>query len=94
MAQTAVLFVPNVITPNDDGINDEFKIQFIEFFSNSSLVIFDRFGQEVFSSKNAGTMNWDGRKNGRNLPTSTYWYQIDVEEGNSRTGWILLKNRD
>ena len=94
MAKSAVLFVPNVITPNGDGKNDYFSIDFLEYFPNAKILISDRFGQEVFSSNQSGTLLWDGKKNGRVLPTSTYWYQLDLDDGISRTGWIFLKNRD
>ncbi|MGB6034982.1 MAG: gliding motility-associated C-terminal domain-containing protein [Cryomorphaceae bacterium] len=42
--------VPNVITPNGDGLNDLFVINNVEDFPNASLAIFNRWGQEVFSS--------------------------------------------
>jgi gliding motility-associated-like protein len=60
--------IPNVITPNDDGLNDLFVIRNIEDFPNASLAIFNRWGQEVFSSTSydqyqAQNGGWDPEDN-------------------------------
>jgi len=60
--------VPNVITPNGDGLNDLFVIRNVEDFPNASLAIFNRWGQEVFSSKSydqyqASNGGWDPEDN-------------------------------
>jgi gliding motility-associated-like protein len=44
--------LPNVVTPNGDGVNDLFTIEFAEFFPQASLRIFNRWGIEVFSQEN------------------------------------------
>jgi gliding motility-associated-like protein len=90
--ETAVIFIPNVITPNDDSFNDVFKINNIQFFPNAKISIFDRFGKVVFLSKDINHFNWDGRYLGRILETGTYWYILDLGNNYEKTGWILLKN--
>lgn len=92
--ETAILFVPNTITPNDDGINDVFTIQNLRFFANATISIYDRYGKVVFASKDISNFNWNGKHLGRPLNTDTYWYVLDFGENNRRNGWILLKNRD
>ncbi|GAB1463372.1 T9SS type B sorting domain-containing protein [Pedobacter sp.] len=82
--------VPNVITPNGDGKNDEFKIDGIELYKENSLAIFNRWGNEVFRSSGGYKNNW----NGEGLSEGTYYYVLKLvsKEGanSSVTGWITL----
>ncbi|MGC4130413.1 MAG: gliding motility-associated C-terminal domain-containing protein [Bergeyella sp.] len=94
VASAVVIFIPNVITPNDDGKNDVLEIQNIEHFPDAVLTIFDRYGQQVFTSQKSGKMSWDGKLNGRTISTDTYWYYINLGNGYSKSGWILVKNRN
>lgn len=93
-AKTGVLFIPNAFTPNHDSFNDVWRVGNIEFFSKAKLKIFDKFGSEVFSADNIYSFAWNGFSRGRPLPTGTYWYVIEIEDQQSRSGWILLKNRN
>lgn len=45
------VFIPNVITPNGDGLNDAFYIENITSFEDAHLFIYNRWGQKVFESK-------------------------------------------
>jgi gliding motility-associated-like protein len=66
--------IPNVFTPNGDGINDRFEITGLPPYS--SLVVFDRAGQEVFRS-GMYQNEWDGTDlEGNPLPSDTYWYVL------------------
>jgi gliding motility-associated-like protein len=60
---------PNVFTPNGDGMNDLFVIENLEYFPNSRLEIFNRWGNLVYSSEDYQN-NWDGG----NQKTGTYYY--------------------
>ena len=93
IANSAVLFIPNVITPNQDGYNDVWKVDNIEYFSKAKLSIYDRFGKKVFHTEDVSKFNWDGFYLGRTLPSDTYWYVLEIENNYTRTGWILLKTR-
>lgn len=68
-------FIPNAFTPNDDGMNDEFKIR-----SNCELsgvfVIYNRWGKEVFKTTDLNT-GWDGKYKGQNLPLDVYAYYAE-----------------
>ncbi len=57
------LSIPNVITPNGQGIavNELFYMQNLEFYPNSSLIIFDRWGLKLFETDNY-LNNWSGSK--------------------------------
>jgi gliding motility-associated-like protein len=92
IAQSAVLFIPNVFTPNQDSFNDVWRVSNIEYFNKAQLKIFDRYGSEVFFTDDISKFNWDGFSKGRLLPTGTYWYVIKIEGNQTRTGWVLLKN--
>jgi len=82
--------IPNVFTPNDDGINDFFVIQGLLPFS--SLLIFDRTGKEVFRSEEYNN-NWDGTDKDNNLLSEdTYWYILIMPGFNDKhKGFVYLK---
>jgi gliding motility-associated-like protein len=65
----------NTFTPNNDGVNDTWEIQYISQYPNCIVDIFSRYGERVFHS--AGYMAaWDGKQNGANMPVGTYYYVI------------------
>ena len=76
------VYVPNVFSPNNDGVNDDFELGFssgvevIEEFH-----IFDRWGDRVFSIENVlvtdKIMSWDGTFKGEPQPIGTYIYAIE-----------------
>jgi large repetitive protein len=69
------LLVTNVITPNGDGANDQFEIFNIETYPQAELLIFDRWGTEVYQSKPYNN-DWRGTYKGKDLPDGTYYYVI------------------
>ena len=72
------LLVTNVITPNNDGANDQFEIINIETYPQAELLIFDRWGTEVYQSKPYNN-DWKGTYKGKELPDGTYYYVIRFE---------------
>lgn len=67
----------SAISPNGDGINDEWTIERIERFPTCQVEVFDRWGQSVF--KSVGYQQpWDGTFKGRYLPTAAYYYVIEL----------------
>ncbi len=71
-------YVPNAFTPNGDSVNDTFYPR-IEGFKRYEMVIFDRWGDEVFRTTDIGKQ-WDGKSNGgKNIsPLGVYTYTIKV----------------
>ena len=70
-------FAPNAFTPNDDLVNDSFNIVLTGIMDSTYLmVIFDRWGQEVFVSKDVKEA-WSGRVNntGKICPSGTYVFR-------------------
>ena len=82
--------IPNTFTPNNDGINDIWAIKYLESYPNSSIKIFNRYGQEVFKADNY--LNpWDGRASGVDLPQGMYFYIITANAGQLKySGSVML----
>jgi gliding motility-associated-like protein len=68
-------FIPNAFTPNNDGINDCFKITNWGLITELKFMIFNRWGQMVFSANNPN-LCWDGNFNGLPAVPDTYVYFI------------------
>ena len=75
------LTIPPYFTPNADGIHDGWLVPELPIvYPNAVVKIYDRFGKllaEYLGSKEDG---WDGTYNGHPMPSTDYWYVIDVEE--------------
>ena len=69
---------PNVFSPNEDGINDEFCVD-LENILDYQIYLYDRWGVEVFHSNNE-TSCWDGEIMGQKASAGTYYYVIEVED--------------
>jgi gliding motility-associated-like protein len=72
--------VPNAFSPNGDGINDTWRIQYLESYPGASIEVFNRYGQKVFISTGYD-VEWDGYFNGSLLPIGTYYYIINPKNG-------------
>ena len=91
------LTIPQAITPNGDGVNDVFVIEGIENYPNNELIIFNRWGAEVFRA-NGYSNDWDGKSTsdfniwGEDLPTGTYYYLFDTKQDGVKpmSGFIYL----
>ncbi|WP_291872348.1 T9SS type B sorting domain-containing protein [Chryseobacterium sp.] len=93
-----VLNLVNAITPNGDGLNDVLNYSDLRIKQNVIIEVADRYGMSVYKSSDKNYI-WDGKVNGRNLPTGTYWYVITWTEPDTKlpvsySGWLLIKNRD
>ncbi len=94
--------VPNIlnaITPNDDNINDVVDYGDLMYKKNLKMEVFDRYGKLVHTLDKKSSYLWNGRFQGKKLPTGTYWYRISWNEADAAatlveyTGWILIKNK-
>lgn len=88
--------VPNAITPNGDGMNDQLIIDELIFdaldFPRSELIIFNRWGDIVFRASPYNN-DWGGKSNsGTDLPEGTYYYvlRLDTVEGEVMKGDITI----
>ncbi|MCK9499765.1 MAG: gliding motility-associated C-terminal domain-containing protein, partial [Bacteroidales bacterium] len=90
------LLIPDVLTPNNDGYNDTWRIQGIQAFEKIEIYIFNRWGDEVFTYTGSGfdyhdpAKQWDGTYKGKLLPFGTYVYVLILENDTSYKGTISL----
>jgi gliding motility-associated-like protein len=85
------ILIPNVFTPNNDGFNDVFIIP-TSGIDEFTLVIYNRWGTELFRTT-APKVSWDGNAlSGREAPEGTYFYDLKAigSENYSRTGSVTL----
>ena len=83
-------FIPNAFTPNGDGVNDVWKIEYLDSYPGVNVNVYNRFGIKVFGS--IGYLKpWDGSLNGQILPVGTYYYVINPKIGLPVfKGWVAL----
>jgi gliding motility-associated-like protein len=82
--------IPNTFTPNSDGKNDFWKIEYLDTYPNCKVKIFTRTGTQVFESRGYRTP-WNGTMNGKPLPVDTYYYIIEPENGRTPiTGYVQI----
>ena len=81
--KSCIIQIPNIITPNDDGINDYFKIilkdskePYFLSFPNSTLIVYNRWGTKVFESN-----NYQNDWNGDGAPDGVYYWTLELQDG-------------
>ncbi len=79
----------NGFSPNQDGLNDRFRISGIEAFPNVEIKVFNVWGNLVFANEEGeGYQNetgWDGTWKGQHLPDGDYFYHIILNDGSGKT---------
>lgn len=82
------VFIPNVFTPNNDGMNDTFEPVFEGSDTLSfEMFIYNRSGSEVFKSRGR---SWDGFVNGQLATMGTYIYVVSVGNCRNIKGTLTL----
>ena len=79
------VYLPNAFSPNLDGRNDKFRLLNSVFIKLDYFKIYNRWGQEVFSTTNP-TDSWDGKVNGVESPIGSYYWVVGYK--------CLYKNSD
>ena len=69
---------PDFFTPNGDGQNDGWDPDIYRSYPNLTVDIYDRYGRYITSLKSGEV--WDGRYNGRDMPSGDYWYILRTHE--------------
>ena len=70
------IIISNAFTPNGDGINDTWDIKNLNAYPKCTVMIYNRWGENVYSSIGYG-VPWDGTYHGAALPVGVYYYIID-----------------
>lgn len=73
---------PIHISPNGDGINDAFSIPVLrDAYPDANIRIYDRWGKKLADYKAGNAeLDWDGTYNGVQMPSTDYWYEIEIKE--------------
>lgn len=84
-----LLNYPRFFTPNNDGINDNWKVKFSEYEVGIKVEIYDRQGKllKLLDSSNS----WDGIYNGTLLPSDDYWFVVHRVNGLTHKGHFTMK---
>jgi gliding motility-associated-like protein len=92
--------LPNVFTPNGDGINDTFRpFDCPAFVRQVVFVVYNRWGRKVYESQDDIFLNWDGKAlNGKPLPDGLYYYEAKISfnrlapeaEVLTQKGWVQI----
>jgi len=83
------LLVYNGISPNGDGVNDEFTVMGLGQYPEHEITIYNRSGNMLISFTDYQN-DWNGEVDGDQLPAGTYFYTIDLGEGEFESGYIQL----
>ena len=83
------LKVFNAFSPNGDNQNDVFFIEGLDFFPNTSVTIYDRWGNSVYTSKDYKN-DWAGTFKGGIVPDGTYFYLVRLENGDTFNGYLQI----
>ncbi|MCS6929271.1 MAG: HYR domain-containing protein [Saprospiraceae bacterium] len=97
--ETFCTYIPNIITPNDDNINDYLEIPCLntELYPNNRLIIYNQWGDKVYEASpysNDPAKAWRGTLNGRpgqHLPDGTYFYYfLPAPDRKPLTGYLEI----
>jgi len=90
---TCISFISSAISPNGDGINDEFRVQCVCEFQDFSLQILNTASEVVYTTYNADDV-WEGLQNGTPVPDGRYnWiieYKLRTGERAHQKGELVL----
>ena len=90
---TGPCFIPNAFSPNGDGVNDTYVIPCNDKYPGASIMVYDRWGMEVWASNGHYLNDFDGHnKNGIKLPDGTYYviYTYNDGSGKSEAKFVVI----
>jgi len=84
-------YIATVLTPNGDGANDTWLIGGLDYYPQSTVQVFNRWGQLLFESMGY-PVPWDGTYDDGNLPIADYYYVITFDPNEDPlTGTVTIK---
>jgi gliding motility-associated-like protein len=81
---------PKYFTPNGDGFNDKWKIKFSNTEPSLRIKLFDRFGKFI-KELDYSSDGWNGTFNGKELPSTDYWFVVTRANGKEYRGHFAMK---
>lgn len=81
-----IALLPNIFSPNGDGVNDEYRLQSelpYPCLGELEMRIFNRWGVEVYHNELSNRFGWDGNYKGREATPGVYYYVISGNYGAS-----------
>lgn len=88
-----IIEIPNVFSPNNDGLNDTFVPISLSGIKSAEIVILNRWGNVVYQSKDL-LIGWDGKSNGSECSNGVYYWNINYEDKEfknySQDGFLTL----
>ncbi len=87
--------IPNLFSPNNDGLSDVFEIRSLQAYPNFSLQIFDRWGSVIHKYENQARTQpewWNGERKGSPVPEGVYYYTLEYNDGITapKSGFVQL----
>ncbi len=86
--EAVLLMYPRYFTPNGDGFNDSWAIAYADHEPELTVSIFDRYGKLLSHLK--GGNSWSGQYNGRELPSTDYWFVVTRRDGRQYKGHFAM----
>lgn len=77
--EVVILNYPRFFTPNGDNENEVWRIPYLNLQKNAQVTIFDRYGKIITGF--AGSGGWDGTFNDAKLPSTDYWFVLQLNTG-------------
>jgi gliding motility-associated-like protein len=89
------LEIPNVFTPNGDGVNDIFMLRTTNV-TEITCQIFDRWGVKMFDvTSDTGNIEWDGKNlSKKEVPAGTYFYILKAKGKDGKETWTDSKGNE
>jgi len=93
LTQPIPLELPNGISPNGDGFNDGLLVRGLEDYPQNKLIVFNRWGNEVYEESNyRNSSPWFGVNNGgEEIPEGTYFVVVELEGADALRGYLELR---
>ncbi len=81
IVNTPGIRIPYFITPDGNGENDKFVVEGLaEGYPEAEITIFDRWGKKLAAYRAGDDADWDGIYNGAKMPSTDYWYEININD--------------
>ena len=85
------VFMPDIFTPNNDGINDTWRIIGIESYPDIAVTIYNRWGNVIYHAKGNNQKPFDGTFRGEALPEGAYVYMVQAKpDGHVDRGSVII----